>query len=273
MTTKQAPSFFAAAMSTALLHRPRAARIGALFALALLLSVGTRAADSALAQLESGLADWLRLRAQLGAESAAWQEQREWLTREIALLEREQADLERELETLRSGLSAAEQEDAGALAARDRDRAALAGVRAALAAGESRQTSLRARVPPGREDRLPSPPPPGAPEAARLASLLESHAAWENLGREVSAGRAVLDPGTGTRREVHLLHLGTAQALALALDEREAWLGANTAEGWRWSAVPGAEAAVQAALAVVRKEKPPRLVSLPLLPPPAGTSP
>lgn len=246
---------------------------GLLSALALPIALRAQAPGNPdLPRLESSLADWLKLRSLIARESADWQEQQARLKREIELLEKENTALDAERAEHRRRVEAGARDDSALLRQATEARAELNALTEVAGGVGDRLVVLRGSVPPGLEERLPPSPETGDARAA-LAARIETLAAWENLAREAHAARAVIAPGGGERREAEILHLGTAQGLAVSLDGRQAWLGRATPTGWTWTELPGQAEAVRVALRIVRKEKPPVLTPLPLQPLGGGATP
>jgi hypothetical protein len=229
------------------------------------------ASDPDLPALESRVAVWVDLRTEIADAQRAWKETRPQLDRERALLQAER-DQRRQASDQAAQLEA----DAAAVQAeqeqrRDLLRAAIDDLDPGLSRAERALRDWPRRLPPGlREPLLPAfaeiaasdraPESPGA----RLQRVLGLYTEIERLQGEIHCVTEVVEvPGSGAR-EIDVLYLGLARGYAATPDGSWAGIAQPGPAGWYWDSRPGLAPAIVEAIAVARRGRSVRLVSLPV---------
>ncbi len=198
---------------------------------------------------------WLRLRRELARERAAWTVRRERIEQRIDLLALERESLEARLA-----------EAAGAATQQEQERRIREGRLQAWADGlreaDERIGALARRLetaPDGATWSLPADWPTPERLRALLARAIELQHRHQRLWHE---HRILSTPAGRLRMEV--LHLGLAQAYAVAVDDQQAGHGVWTGAEWRWSWNTEWAPAIRQAIRTHRSEGPPRWSELPL---------
>ncbi len=242
-----------------------------LVAAAVLTAAGPLRADS-LDALERLVGRWIAVRETAAAEARAGREQAAAWRQEIDLLARERDTLAEHLETRLS----ARRETAETLALL---QDTIAGHAVLLQALVPTITAL--------EDHLRAMwhliPAPLAPELAdglislatdtgpidseslvrRTQRALGLMADLERFQNTLHTGRETIELD-GTRRELRVLYLGLGQAYGVAPDGSRAAVGTPARSGWTWRYADDLAATIQAAIAILDRETPARLVTLPM---------
>ena len=242
-----------------------------LVAAAMLTAAGPLRADS-LDALERLIGRWMAIRETAATEARAWHEQAATWRQEIDLLARERDTLAEHLESR--------------LAARRKTAETLASLDDTIAEHEA---LLQALVPTvtALEDHLRAMrhliPAPLAPELAdglsglaagagpidseslvrRTQRALGLMADLERFQNALHTGRETVEL-EGTRRELRVLYLGLGQAYGVAPDGSRAAVGTPARSGWTWRYADDLAATIQAAIAILDRETPARLVTLPM---------
>jgi len=216
---------------------------------------------------------WVEIRTERRRIEALHEEERVLLLDEIHMLEREAEGLREALDVdgreearIRSDLEEAR-------AARERYDALLTLLDGPLREAEAHLRSWSERLPPflllplekgfeklPREDA----PPTLQTLSERLQNVFVLYSQLEQLNAAVHAERMIVRDASGREREMDVLLLGLASALAVSADGADAARGRLGADriAWEWNA--SLAKAVRAAWACYRKERPPAFVPIPL---------
>ncbi len=246
--------------------------------LAVLLALLTTAAPArgagadALAELDLLVRQWMSARSAIAAETRAWQEQASAWRYELDLLERERATLQEHLDQHAAAL----RETAAAFDVQESDReqlrAGLDGLRPTVTAMEAHLLSLQPLIPAGVAPELADSLAALAADQGdlqtdtvvrRIQRALGLLADVERFQNGIHTGREMVVLGD-SRRELEVLYLGLGQAYGVARDDSRAAIARPGPGGWHWEANDRIAPDVRAAIAILNRERPARLVTLPL---------
>lgn len=206
-------------------------------------------------------------------ENAAWQKQKSHLEALVFLHEKEAAALgKREAEAREAAeeAQAKRKETEQRIAAMD---ALLSQMRATIRDEASRLLSIFQKLPPllkaplsGSSARLRDVVKEDAKASVpeRIRVLTAFAASLHSVLRSTHVGKRVFQLAGGTRREMDVLFLGGAQGYYVSPDGKRAGLLVRKAGEWSEVARDEIAGEVREAIAIVKKERPARLVRLPL---------
>ena len=216
--------------------------------------------------LEKQVGQWVDLRKAISDEQRAWDDEQAQLQqlRQVLALEKEQ--LVGDIATLRQ----AQEATTGRRAAAEE---ALAAMEPLLApwdellaqAGEMVERTFQA-IPAAltaAHAEAWTPVTADADRVRQLQQVLFKFALLEGLQHEIHSVREVLE-FAGGRWAMDVLYLGTARAFAVNAEGSFAAVGHPVAGVWEWKASPEIAPDVRVAIRIHRREKPARLIRLPL---------
>jgi len=220
-----------------------------------------------LARIESLTGQWMALRLQRAQEAGAWKEESARLRMERTLLEEAEQRLRAELDALRADASDTEALQADVLEElRDRkgresllERFLTRSEALLRDLIENMPAPLRTRL----EDEYQGMDAAGNEALPRFRALLSLHNRLLHVQTEVFITTMMIEV-EGQRREMEVLWIGQAAAYAVSPDQQVAARSLHGLGPVGWEILPGKGPRIREALAVVRREKPPVLLSLPV---------
>ena len=253
---------------------PRVVSLLPFLAVALLPLVYCSAPAANIDELESLVRQWLAVRREISQAAAEWREKETLLAEECQLLEDQRKLLAVKLADEKKAQQSLQDPLLKLTTGRDAQERMLETFEETLTTLESGLLSKQKRIPgllrvPLRAAfaRIASQQSesarPGHIEE-RLQNVLNLLAELEQLSRGVHVGRTVVPDAESTACEVDVILLGLAVGYAVSPDGSAAAVGHPRDNGWVWEWTPGLAPAVLDALACYRKERPARLVTLPM---------
>ena len=232
----------------------------------------SRAADKAsVAGLESLTAQWVALQMETAGEQRDWNEQRDQLTREIALLEAEADHLADAMSAMRRESAVITDQRVNLIAEQRALRHAATEMVPLLTEAEEALRSMAARVPPALRQALndggrllPGVAADRLSVGQRLQQVAGTLESFGTLTRSIHTVREVLNDTSGQRREMDVIYLGLTRGYAVAPDNRWAAVGRPGPSGWQWSHAPDLAATIRHAIDIAQENHAAELVLLPL---------
>ncbi len=233
-----------------------------------------RSAD--LSTLESLTSEWVALRAARAQEAESWRDEQARIRLETSLLEEAEARLLEEREQLQERGDETEAQQADLLAELETREASMAQLgRTAEASANSLENLLVGLPSPllnqlvDERDSLES---AGDDPLQRFRALLALRNRLLQLQTQLHVTPTLIDLD-GQRREMDVLWIGTAHALAVSGDNTRAARGAREDGQWQWQPLHPHADGIRHAVRLVREEAPPALLSLPFSLPDALPAP
>ncbi|MCX7818230.1 MAG: DUF3450 domain-containing protein [Kiritimatiellae bacterium] len=237
------------------------------------LTAVTNSPPDAEAEGRAAIEKWVETRRLLSRETQEWRVAREILEGRAELLSREVETIEAQIRQTTNEIGELDVKLAESRAQRERLVAATAGLDESIARLERRVVGLLERMPaPLRErvqplsQRIPAPeaasPPPLAERFQNVIGVLNE---LQKAAREILVTSEVRTLDGGERIEVTVLYIGLAQAYFVNPAGTVAGVGRPGPKGWTWERDDQLAAAVQAAIAVYRNERPAEYVRLPVV--------
>lgn len=242
-------------------------RRGCLLAAALVSPFLCRAADP-LDALEKSAGEWVKVRMEAGRLESGWLAERALLESALAALQ-ERATVAEEERDLLKAKTAKEREELAALQEKARQADGdLADLDARLRRIGEQLIALRPSLPPRLSGALEmsfrSLAEPDARMGERLQTCMTVLNRCVQFNRQISAGEEALSvDANGTRKSLEVIYWGLSHGYALDRGADQAWLGAPTADGWRWKLQPAAAPGVARLLAIHQDKADPDFVFVP----------
>jgi phage shock protein A len=244
---------------------------------ALVLPVAAQDADATadrrgLSSTRETLQKWVETQELIAGERREWENTREVLEQRINLLRGEIAEVEERIAETRSSMGESDVRRQELITEKRQLTEAAESLEAAIGPLEQRTRELLARAPDPLTARV-------APLAQRLpndpaTTKLSLSERYQNVigilnevgkfNQDVHVTSEVRPMEDGTTQEVDALYVGLGQAFYVTKNRESAGVGRPTAEGWEWEARPEIANEVALAIAILKNEKVPSYVPLPV---------
>jgi hypothetical protein len=223
--------------------------------------------------LEQLVAEYVTLRSLIADETRNWREQERTWKAEIELLKTEEKSIQKDIDESRDFETSFQETRAQLLDRKETLKAVLTGIQPHVERAEAELKTWQKQIPPSLLPGLNkafAELPASREDAARLSLtrriqlVVALFTQIETLQHNIHSARELLNPGSGSQREMDVIYVGLARGFAVSADNRVAAIGTPTPTGWVWLSSDALAPDIRRTIRLFNKETTAELVNLPL---------
>jgi hypothetical protein len=218
------------------------------------------------------LTKWVETQQIISKEKRDWQTGKELLAQRIRMIQGEIVATESKIAETRSAMGESDRNRRTVVEKNDNLQSATSALADSISAAEAKTRQLLKLLPEPLAMRL-------APLAGRLPAVGDPPQAtlserWQNVigilnevnkfSRDVTVASEIRELSSGAKAEVQTIYLGLAQGYYVTAKGDAAGVGRPSADGWSWVAMDALAPEISHVLAILKNEKVPAYVSLPV---------